>query len=191
MAWPVCIIFEKLWPKFTPRPANKTLNVLISTPDGESLGAWFVLSDQYYHKLSSSPTRESLPSEHIPVAVQQYPTILFLHGNAATRAFTARVQHYLTFSSRFGSNVLAVDYRGFGDSTGTPSEQGLIRDARAAWDWLARKGVSAQDVLIVGHSLGTGVGAALAKELGRDGISPKGLVLLSVSCDAIDHNVTQ
>jgi abhydrolase domain-containing protein 12 len=132
-----------------------------------------------------------LPAEHIPVAVQQYPTILFLHGNAATRAFAARVQHYLTFSSRFSSNVLAIDYRGFGDSTGTPSEQGLIKDARAAWDWLARKGVSAHDVLIVGHSLGTGVGAALTKELGRDGITPKGLVLLSVSCDAIDRNATR
>ncbi|EKM79328.1 hypothetical protein AGABI1DRAFT_74272 [Agaricus bisporus var. burnettii JB137-S8] len=158
---------------------NKTLNMMIPTQDGESLGAWFVLSDRYYHKLSASPTRESLAAEHIQVAVRNHPTILFLHGNAATRAFSARVQHYLTFSSRFGANILAIDYRGFGDSTGTPSEQGLIRDARAAWDWLARKGTIAQDVLIVGHSLGTGAGAALTKELGRDGITPKGLVLLS------------
>lgn len=118
---------------------------------------------------------------HIPVAVQQYPTVLFFHGNAATRAFTARVQHYTAFTSRFGANVLAIDYRGFADSTGTPSEVGVIRDARAAWDWLARKGVDGDEVLIVGHSLGTGIGAGLVKELERDGIAYKGLTLLSVS----------
>lgn len=115
------------------------------------------------------------------MAVQEYPTILFFHGNAATRAFDARIQHYRAFSSRLDANILAIDYRGFADSTGTPSEEGLIRDARAAWDWLARKGVDADEVLIIGHSLGTGVSAGLARELARDGITCKGVVLLSVS----------
>lgn len=167
--------------KLTPHVANKTLNIRIPTQDGETLGAWFILSDHYYHELSAPPTRESLPTMHIPIAVQKCPTILFFHGNAATRAFSARVQHYTAFSSRLGANVLAIDYRGFADSTGTPSEEGLIRDARAAWDWLMRKGVDPDEVLIVGHSLGTGVSAGLAKELARDGIAPRGLVLLSVS----------
>ncbi|KAJ3576297.1 hypothetical protein NP233_g544 [Leucocoprinus birnbaumii] len=158
---------------------NKTLNFRIPTSDGESIGAWFILSDHYYHKLPAIPSMESLPAKHIPVAVQKHPTILFFHGNAATRAFTARVQHYKSFTSRFGANVLAIDYRGFADSTGTPTEAGVIRDARAAWDWLARKGVDGDDVLIVGHSLGTGISAGLAKELQRDGIAYKGLTLLS------------
>lgn len=158
---------------------NKTLNLRIPTPDGESLGAWFILSDRYYHTLPTPPTQESLPTKHIPVAVQKHPTILFLHGNAATRAFAARVRHYSTFTSRLGANVLAIDYRGFADSTGTPSEEGLIRDARAGWDWLIRKGVDADDILIVGHSLGTGVTAGLAKELAGHGIACKGVVLLA------------
>ncbi|KAF9454841.1 alpha/beta-hydrolase [Macrolepiota fuliginosa MF-IS2] len=158
---------------------NKTLNMRVPTIDGESLGAWFILSDHYYHKLSAPPTKESLLAKHIPVAIQNHPTVLFFHGNAATRAFHARVQHYTAFSSRLGANVLAIDYRGFADSTGTPSENGLFTDARAAWDWLARKGVDADNVLIVGHSLGTGVSAGLAKELARDGIACKGVVLLS------------
>lgn len=153
----------------------------IPTSDGESLGAWFILSDRYYHTLPTPPTKESLPTKHIPVAVQKHPTILFLHGNAGTRAFSARVQHYSAFSSRLGANVLAIDYRGFADSTGIPSEEGLVRDARAGWDWLVRKGIEADDILIVGHSLGTGVAAGLVKELTGDGIACKGVVFLAVS----------
>ncbi len=48
----------------------------------------------------------------------------------------SRIQHYQAFASRLRANVFAPDYRGYADSTGTPSEAGLILDARASWDWL-------------------------------------------------------
>lgn len=89
--------------------------------------------------------------------------------------------HYSQFSSRLDANVLAIDYRGFGDSEGVPSEQGLARDARAAWDWLVHpdQGAKAEDILIVGHSLGTAVATKLGVELAQHGITPKGVVLMS------------
>jgi pimeloyl-ACP methyl ester carboxylesterase len=90
--------------------------------------------------------------------VKKYPTILFLHGNGATRAFGYRVQHYKALSSRLSANVLAIDYRGFADSSGYPSEAGLTIDARSAFDWLMSQGAKSDDILIVGLSLGTGVG---------------------------------
>ncbi|KAJ7465304.1 Alpha/Beta hydrolase protein [Mycena latifolia] len=155
---------------------NKTINLRIDTVDNETLGAWFVLSDPFYHSL---PTIPSKPADHIPAALKTHPTILFFHGNAATRAFSARIQHYTAFSSRLSANVLAIDYRGYGDSTGTPTEAGLARDARAAWNWLIKNGAAADQILIVGHSLGTGVSALLSAELSDEGISPKGVVLLS------------
>ncbi|KAJ7081380.1 Alpha/Beta hydrolase protein [Mycena belliarum] len=155
---------------------NKTINLRISTTDNESLGAWFVISDPYYHAL---PTIPSQPADHIPAALKNHPTILFFHGNAGTRAFKARIQHYTAFSSRLSANVLAIDYRGFGDSTGTPTETGLARDARAAWNWLIQNGATANQILIIGHSLGTGVSALLAAELSDEAISPRGVVLLS------------
>lgn len=102
-----------------------------------------------------------------------------MHGNAATRAYHVRVQHYKDYTSRFGANVLAIDYRGFADSTGTPSEPGLVTDARAAWDWLAAHGASPKDVLIIGHSLGTGVGGNLAAMLSQEKIDYRGVVLMS------------
>ncbi|KAJ7202827.1 Alpha/Beta hydrolase protein [Mycena pura] len=155
---------------------NKTINLKIQTADNETLGAWFVLADRFYHALPEIPSQ---PVDHIPVALQTHPTILFFHGNAGTRAFHARIQHYTAFTSRLSANVLAIDYRGFGDSTGTPTEAGVARDARAAWNWLIANGAAADQILIVGHSLGTGVSALLSAELSDEDISPKGVVLLS------------
>jgi abhydrolase domain-containing protein 12 len=157
--------------------ANKTLNFNIQTSDNETLGAWFVLSDPYYHSLPSIP---SSLEQHVPIALKQRPTVLFFHGNAATRAFHVRIMHYQALSSRLGANVLAIDYRGFAESTGQPSEAGLVRDGRAAWDWLTAQGAREEDILVMGHSLGTGVASQLAVELGRDDIKPRGIVLLSV-----------
>ncbi|KAF8918827.1 Alpha/Beta hydrolase protein [Mucidula mucida] len=155
---------------------NKTYNFKIHTSDNETLGAWFVLSDALYQTIPFPP---SSPDIYISQAVKQFPTILFLHGNAATRAFSARVQHYTAFSARMHANVLAIDYRGFAESSGSPSEDGLVCDARAAWEWLISQGARGEDILIVGHSLGTGVGARLAAELSDENVPYRGVVLMS------------
>lgn len=159
------------------RIANKTLNFKLNTSDNETLGAWFILSDTYYHSL---PTVPSSLESHIPITVGRHPTIIFFHGNAATRAFHARILHYGAFSSRLRANVLAIDYRGFADSTGQPSEAGLVRDGRAAWDWLIAQGAKEEDILIMGHSLGTGVASQLGAELSQENVKCRGVVLLSV-----------
>jgi alpha/beta superfamily hydrolase len=77
--------------------------------------------------------------------------------------------------------VLVIDYRGFGDSSGTPSEDGLVTDAKAAFDWLISNGKKAEDILIMGHSLGTGVSGQLGAQFNKEGIVCKGIVFLSVS----------
>jgi pimeloyl-ACP methyl ester carboxylesterase len=76
-----------------------------------------------------------------------------------------RVAHYQAYATRLRANVLAPDYRGFGDSTGTPSEEGLTVDARASWDWLRAHCATPDNVLIVGSSLGTGVAVQFASSL--------------------------
>lgn len=79
--------------------------------------------------------------------------------------------------------MIAIDYRGFGDSTGTPFEQGLIADARAVWDYVdslqSSKGDKVKEgegegegVILIGQSLGTGVVSGLAGQLAQEGISP-------------------
>ena len=137
------------------------------------LGAWFTFSDPFYathkkHLLNSPTTNSSSPTSRddlIRAAVRTRPTVLYLHGTTGTRVVPLRVQQYQAFAARLRANVLAPDYRGFADSTGTPSEAGLTLDARAAWDWLRAHGASPDNVLVVGTSLGTGVAVQFASAL--------------------------
>jgi abhydrolase domain-containing protein 12 len=110
---------------------------------------------------SASLSRDDL----IRSALRAHPTILFLHGTTGTRVVPIRVRMYQAFATRLRANVLAPDYRGFADSTGTPSEVGLTLDTRAAWDWLLTHGAPPDNVLIVGNSLGTGVAVQFASAL--------------------------
>ena len=88
-------------------------------------------------------------------------TILFMHGNAGNishRLETIQIYHQLGF------NFLIFDYRGFGNSSGSPSEKGTYLDAKAAWDYLINeKNTKAEDIIIVGRSLGGGVASEMAK----------------------------
>lgn len=152
---------------------HKTVNFRINTAGGISLGSWFTFSDPYFR----SP---GFDSSDIPTALKSYPTVLYLHGNAATRAVSSRVSVYSTFSSRLHVNVLAIDYRGFGDTPGTPTEEGTVQDALAAFDWLVSQGANPKDVIVVGHSLGAAIAAQMTSRLERDrNIKPRGLVILS------------
>ncbi|KAB5591360.1 Monoacylglycerol lipase ABHD12 [Ceratobasidium theobromae] len=169
---------------------GKTLNLELITSDDVRLGAWFVAADGFYQKhlrleppVKNSPVnldeKRDVLSTLLPLALSTHPTILFLHGNAMTRAFSYRTRLYSSLTSRLDANVLAIDYRGFGDSEGVPSERGLLLDARAAWDWLIEHGAKEGDITIVGQSLGTGVSAGFVAELAEEGISPRGIVLLA------------
>lgn len=164
--------------------AGKTVNLKIRSSDNTTIGAWFIFSDPFYQQLPYPPPPNgdfTFPrKEHIPSASKQNPTILFLHGNTGTRAHPLRTILYTAFTARLKANVLAIDYRGFGDSEGYPSVHGVSKDARAGWDFLMSKGAKPEDVLIVGHSLGTAIAGLLSAELGREGVHPRGTVLMSV-----------
>lgn len=152
----------------------------LRSSDNTTIGAWFVYSEPIYQATGSS---QPLPS--LSEAVQRSPTILFLHGNTGTRALPLRVALYTAYTARLSANVFTIDYRGFGDSEGHPTVTGVSRDARAAWDYLMDQGARPEDVLIVGHSLGTAVAGLLAAELGRERVTPRGVVLMAVRCLAL------
>ncbi len=88
--------------------------------------------------------------------------VLFSHGNAGNLA--GRLESIGLLRS-FGFSVLAYDYGGYGYSTGTPSEERCYQDANAMWDWLVTvKGVSPEQVLLFGRSLGGAMTAYLASQ---------------------------
>ncbi|KIM30116.1 hypothetical protein M408DRAFT_101229 [Serendipita vermifera MAFF 305830] len=166
---------------------GRTLNINIQTPDNITLGAWFVFSEDYYQNAASldatSEVPVSLTETDIAHALHSHHTILYFHGNAATRAVSHRVRFYSQWTSRIRANVLAIDYRGFGDSQGSPSEAGLGIDGRAAWNWLTEHGARPKDILLFGQSLGTAVVAKVAHELSSEGIRPRGAVMSGAFTD--------
>lgn len=93
-------------------------------------------------------------------------TILHLHGNAGNlsdRRDLVRDLHAL------GTNVLAIDFRGYGRSEGSPSEKGIYADARAAYDWLLAK-TTADKIVLHGESLGGAPACELASTLPCGGL---------------------
>jgi fermentation-respiration switch protein FrsA (DUF1100 family) len=88
--------------------------------------------------------------------------LLICHGNFGNIGYGQRPEFYAHMRD-LGVNLLAFDYRGFGDSEGTPSEQGVYDDAEAAYRYLRDSlHVPAEQVVLFGHSLGSGVATELA-----------------------------
>lgn len=150
-------------------------NIILTTSDNTTIGAWFILSDTFYAKAYDSPFSPStslsspLSPASISSALRLFPTVIFFHGNAGTRAVPFRIKTYNTFTSRLNTNVLVIDYRGFADSEGTPSESGLNLDAHAAWDWAIENGADPEDLILIGQSLGTAAATSLARDISNEG----------------------
>jgi uncharacterized protein len=127
-------------------------DVRLTTADGLELGAWWV----------PAPTGDA-------------PTVLVAGGNGGSRALRAPLARAL---SEAGLGVLLVDYRGYGGNPGSPSEEGLALDVRAARSHLLEAGVRPDRLLYYGESLGCAVVTELAVEH-----PPAGLLLRSPFVD--------
>ena len=137
----------------SPGPAGDSLaggsDVELRTADGLTLTAW---------RVDPSDSARDM-------------AVLYLPGNGGHRGLRAPVARALAAE---GFTVLLVDYRGYGGNPGRPSEGGLVLDAQAAQEYLARAGFPAERTIDVGESIGTGVAAHLAER-----VPPAGLVLRS------------
>jgi fermentation-respiration switch protein FrsA (DUF1100 family) len=100
--------------------------------------------------------------------------LLICHGNAGNLSEFDRPLHYAGLR-QLGLSLLAFDYRGYGESDGTPSEQGLYRDADAAYRFLRQtRGVPADRIVVFGHSLGSAVAIDLASRQPAAGLIVEG-----------------
>lgn len=125
------------------------------------------------HESLRIPTedQEQLHAWWVPAA-QPRGTVLLFHGNAGN--ISMRLDYLLMFN-RMQYSTLIIDYRGYGESTGAPSEAGTYRDAEAAWRWLREtRGIAATDIVIFGESLGGAVASWLAARH-----APRALILAS------------
>jgi len=124
--------------------------VTYTTTDGLTLSAWWV------------------PAEGSALG----QTIVVFHGNGGNRSDRADLAR--GFTER-GLDVLLTDYRGYGGNPGSPTEDGLLLDAKAAAVYAAsRTGVDTDGLIYFGESLGSGVAIALSRDM-----PPAALVLRS------------
>ncbi|EPB90605.1 hypothetical protein HMPREF1544_02515 [Mucor circinelloides 1006PhL] len=161
---------------------NQGRNIKILTSDNVTIGAWHFLPTEYYKQQQQLRLAQdlALDDETFDAALSdpQYDTIVYFHGNALNRAAPWRIDLYKQLLLRFGKiNLIAIDYRGFGDSESTPSELGLRIDAQSTLNWLNEKGVPNSRISLIGHSLGTGVATTLAHDMSVSGSPPKSLIL--------------
>src|SRR5712671_731911 len=111
---------------------------------------------------------------HVP-AKPGHPVILYFHGNGDFLAgFFGRFRQFIAD----GTGIVALSYRGYAGSSGRPSEQGLLRDAAAAYAFTTAR-YSADKIVVWGFSLGTGVAVALAAE------QPIAKLILEAPCTSI------
>jgi fermentation-respiration switch protein FrsA (DUF1100 family) len=110
--------------------------VIIETADGEKLIAWYV------------------------PAAEGRPVVLYFHGNGG--ALVHRIRRFRGLIAN-GNGLVALSYRGYGGSSGSPTEEGLLADAAAAYAFAAAR-YPVQRIAVFGESLGTGVAIWLAAE---------------------------
>lgn len=109
----------------------------VEVPDGTKINGWFIK------------------------AKDAKATLLFCHGNAGT------ISHRIESAEIFlelGLNVVLYDYRGYGRSPGKPCEKNTYEDTEAVWGYLTKeKNIPAEDLVILGRSMGGPIAANLAK----------------------------
>ncbi|XP_030340751.1 protein ABHD12B isoform X2 [Strigops habroptila] len=152
---------------------NNTINLYLVTEPGVTVGIWHTVpssrgaeargKDQHWYE-------EALGDDH--------PVIIYLHGNGGTRAARHRIQFLKTMSAA-GFHILALDYRGYGDSSGHPTENGFTTDVLALYDWAKARSRNSI-ILFWGHSLGTGIATNAARKLQEErGVQVDAIILES------------
>lgn len=138
--------------------------VSVAADDGIQLNGWYALS-----RAERNGPR---------------PFILYFPGASGHRGY--RVNEIEMFS-RLGCDVLLIDYRGYGDNVGRPTERHQARDARSVWRFACDVlHIPAERIVVFGESIGGGVGVRLVSEVCRAGTVPAGLILQATFTSMLD-----
>jgi len=121
----------------------------------------FKFSDPYEEFFLRASDGAQINALYFNDANNQKGVVLYFHGNADNLQRWGKYR--LDFTER-GYDVLYMDYRGFGKSTGEQLEHLMYEDARMAYDWLLKK-YEAKDIIIYGRSLGTAFASELASQV--------------------------
>lgn len=145
-------------------------NIQITTRDNINLDTWFV------------PAKDN---DLVGKGV-----ILFCHGNGGN--ISNRIS-YLPIFRELGLATFLFDYRGYGKSGGTPSEEGTYADVEAAWQYLTQeRQISPQKIIIYGESLGGAIASYLAQKISQsNGNNNAGSLVLASTFTSINDRAAE
>ena len=146
-------------------PRGRVHEIEVPASEGVVLYGWLALAD------GRSATDATAALARL---TENRPLLLYFPGNAGHRGYRGQAIAGLTGA---GLDLVLVDYRGYAENDGQPTEELLHADARSIQAWLAGHGVTADRLILFGESLGTAVAVRLAADLCRGGTPPRGLVL--------------
>ncbi|KAM4690834.1 protein ABHD12B [Rhinophrynus dorsalis] len=149
---------------------NHTSNFYLTPEDGVTVGIW--------HTVPANRGEEARGKGHAwyeTALSDGNPVIIYLHGNGGTRAVDHRIQ-LVKILSAAGFHVLSLDYRGYADSTGEASEDGMTKDSMYLYEWVKARS-RGSPVCFWGHSLGTGVATNAARKLQEKGTAVDAVIL--------------
>jgi uncharacterized protein len=160
---------EVIDPQFSGLGAGRVEEIHVPTADGLQLNGWCVRA--------FAASRNAEHNGSVNRGSADRPTVIYFPGNAGHRGYRASELDQL---SRLGADAYLVDYRGYGDNPGKPTEENFAADAQAVWKFVTTtRHVKPSQVVLLGESLGGGVASRLASELSQAGTPPGGLILRS------------
>ena len=152
---------DRITPSDAGELAAVVQHVTVEAEDGLTLNGWFV-----------------------PARGDSRATVIYFPGNAANRI--NRVG-FLSLLREAGADCYLFDYRGYGENSGFPSEEGIAGDVRRVWDFVVdQRGAGPEQIVLYGQSLGGGVAVRLAQEKCQDGTPPGGLITVAAFSSAVD-----
>ncbi|QDT94632.1 alpha/beta hydrolase [Gimesia aquarii] len=156
-------------------PFGVVHDISTRTDDGLDLKGWHFLAGQV-----GCTDRAACDIE----LAKGRPVVILLHGNGGNRLHRTETCRLL---ASLNMHVFAFDYRGYAENPGSPSQTGLLNDARAFWKYAVRdRKIDPQRIILMGESLGGGVATLLASELCQKKTPPAGLILRSTFSSMVD-----
>lgn len=156
---------------------NQVTAFTLSTPDEETIHAWHILPLGLYQEHEQALVEETSGpvhdvSERLSLQLlrddPESLLVLYFHGAAGTLGSGWRPPSYRAMYAGSPRNIhtVAIDYRGFGSSTGSPSEDGLLTDALTVAEWAMKEaGIPPSRIAVFSQSLGTAVAISLIHHL--------------------------
>lgn len=168
---------------------NQVTPFTLEAPDDETIYAWHILPLPLYLQnevaIANQPSgfsKDFTQTESFRLLKEDPESrlVLYFHGNAGHVAQGFRPDSYHTLTDTSSYHVIAIDYRGYGHSTGSPTESGIIQDASILVDWAINVAkIPPSRIVLLGQSLGTAVVSGVAEAYALKGVEFAGITLVA------------